>query len=194
MLKDFYVAFAPVSFTLLGLWLIVVQTRHADWRREPALRRRAYGVSLHFALPGLMSLLSLVDPNSTSLWRAGFAAVATAGVGVFAALGARRAARGEAALYATAIVFYALVALVAIAPGLVGDVGIELRAIRLEAILLSLVVFIGVNVVWLLMFDEAAPSEATGAGRATGRTPAHDVPAPPSPTEDADARATPTRP
>jgi hypothetical protein len=30
MLTDFYVAFATVWFTLLGLWIIVVQTRHGE--------------------------------------------------------------------------------------------------------------------------------------------------------------------
>jgi hypothetical protein len=69
MLTDFYVAFATVCFTLLGLWFIVVQTRHAECRRSAVHRRRAYGVALHFSLPGLMSLLSLVDPASTALWR-----------------------------------------------------------------------------------------------------------------------------
>jgi hypothetical protein len=67
MLTDFYVAFATVCFTLLGLWIIVVQTRHGEWRHSPIHRRRAYGVALHFSLPGLMSLLSLVDPASTAL-------------------------------------------------------------------------------------------------------------------------------
>jgi hypothetical protein len=42
MLKDFYVSFSAVCFTLLGLWLIVVQTRHAEWRGSPARRRRVY--------------------------------------------------------------------------------------------------------------------------------------------------------
>ena len=69
MLTDFYVAFATVCFTLLGLWIIVVQTRHAECRRSAVHRRRAYGVALHFSLPGLMSLLSLVDPASTARWR-----------------------------------------------------------------------------------------------------------------------------
>jgi hypothetical protein len=69
MLTDFYVAFATVCFTLLGLWIIVVQTRHGEWRQSAVHRRRAYGVALHFSLPGLMSLLSLVDPASTTLWR-----------------------------------------------------------------------------------------------------------------------------
>jgi len=56
-------------FTLLGLWFIVVQTCHAECRRSAVHRRRAYGVALHFSLAGLMSLLSLVDPASTALWR-----------------------------------------------------------------------------------------------------------------------------
>jgi hypothetical protein len=44
-------------------------------------------VALHFSLPGLMSLLSLVDPASTTLWRVSFAIVAAGVVAV--ALAAR---------------------------------------------------------------------------------------------------------
>src|SRR2546421_6505063 len=80
MLKDFYGAFAPLSFTVFGLWLVVVQTRHAEWAQSPEHRRRAYAVSLHFAIPGLMSLLSLVDPSDKTLWR-GALGVAAAGGG-----------------------------------------------------------------------------------------------------------------
>jgi len=79
VLNDFYAAFAPLSFTVYGLWLIVVQTRHADWRHSPAHRRRAYAVSLHFALPGLMSLLALVDPTNTTVWRVSLALSGVAG-------------------------------------------------------------------------------------------------------------------
>ena len=59
MLKDFYLSFSAVCFTLLGFWLIVVQTRHAEWRGSPLHRRRVYAVALHFSLPGVMSLLAL---------------------------------------------------------------------------------------------------------------------------------------
>lgn len=52
MLTDFYVAFATVRFTLLGLWIIVVQTRHSEWRHSAVHRQRAHGVALHFSLPG----------------------------------------------------------------------------------------------------------------------------------------------
>ena len=48
-------------------------------------------------------------------------------------------------------------AVVAIAPGVVSGLGIDLTPLRVEAILLSLLVFLGVNVAWLLMFDEPEP-------------------------------------
>ena len=43
MLTDFHVAFATVCFTLLGLWIFVVRTRHAEWRHSAVHRRRAMG-------------------------------------------------------------------------------------------------------------------------------------------------------
>jgi hypothetical protein len=52
MLTDFYVAFATVCFTLLGLWIVVVQTRHAEWRRSAVHRRRAYGLPCTSRCPG----------------------------------------------------------------------------------------------------------------------------------------------
>ena len=41
-----------VPLTLLGLWIIVVQTRHGEWRHSAVHRQRAHGVALHFSLPG----------------------------------------------------------------------------------------------------------------------------------------------
>jgi len=49
------------------------------------------------------------------------------------------------------IVLYVLVVLVALAPGMAKDLG---APIRVEAVLLSLIVFLGINVAWALMFDE----------------------------------------
>jgi hypothetical protein len=63
----------------LALWIVVVQTRHAEWRQVALQQRRVYGVTLHFSLPGLMSLLSLIDPASTALWRISSALVAGGG-------------------------------------------------------------------------------------------------------------------
>lgn len=161
MLKDFYLSFSAVCFTLLGLWLIVVQTRHAEWRGSALARRRAYGVALHFSLPGLMSLLALVNPDSSILWRTSFAIVAIGGAVVLIAL--RGAAVGKSGLiaYIFAIALYALIGLLAIAPGIVGGLGLNATPVRVEAVLLTILVFAGVNVAWLLLFEEAPANDAS---------------------------------
>ena len=156
VLTDFYIAFSTVCFTLLGLWIIVVQTRHGDWKRHSIDRRRAYGVSLHFSVPGLMGLVSLIDPDSTQLWRVSFAIAAVAGAIVLALV------RGPAptwlgiASYVTAILLYVLIAIVALASGIVADLGLSAKPVQVEALLLTALVFLGANVAWLLLFDEAS--------------------------------------
>ena len=50
-----------------------------------------------------------------------------------------------------AILIYVLIILVALGPGVAKDIGAPLR---IEAILVSLMVFLGINVAWALMFDE----------------------------------------
>jgi phosphatidylserine synthase len=155
MLNDFYSAFAPLSFTVYGLWLIVVQTRHAEWRHSAEHRRRAYAVSLHFAIPGLMSLLALVDPTNSTVWRVSFALSAAGGAIIlgylqFSPIPTPRGRLWRVESTAT-IVLYVLIVLVAISPAMAWHIG---APIRVEAVLLSLIVFLGVNVAWALMFDE----------------------------------------
>jgi hypothetical protein len=155
VLTDFYISFSAVCFTLLGLWLVVVQTRHAEWRGSQLHRRRAYAVAMHFSLPGLMSLLALVNTDSAALWRTSFAIAAFGGAVVLIAV--RAPARGTLGLaaYIFAIALYALIGLLAIAPGIVGGLGLAAAPVRVEAVLLITLVFAGVNVAWLLLFEEA---------------------------------------
>lgn len=155
MLTDFYISFSAICFTLLGLWLIVVQTRHAEWRGSALHRRRAYGVALQFSLPGFMSLLALVDPHSSTLWRASFAVAALGGVAALIAL--RGPAPGPVGMiaYIAAIVLYAVIGIVAIVPHIVSGLGLAAAPVRAEAILLAILVFATVNVAWLLLFEEA---------------------------------------
>ena len=170
MLNDFYGAFGAVSFTLLGLWFVVVQTRHAEWSRSPEHQRRASAVSLHFALPGLMSLLALVDPESRLLWRLSFAVTAVVGAAALAMLArsSEPAADGTARKLASwlSVGGYVLVAAVALFPQLPAELGLRMAPIRVEAVLLSLLVFLGVNRAWLAMFepmvDQAPPPEGPG--------------------------------
>jgi hypothetical protein len=102
---------------------------------------------LHFSLPGLMSLLSLVDPASTTLWRISFAIVATGGILALAL--ALALVRGPAptglgaAAYVAAVVLYLLIALVAVAPGVLTDIGALVRPLRVEAVLQTILVFLG---------------------------------------------------
>jgi phosphatidylserine synthase len=164
MLNDFYAAFAPLSFTVYGLWLIVVQTRHAEWRESSEHRRRAYAVSLHFAIPGLMSLLALVDPANSTVWRVSFAVSAAGGALILGYLQFSPIPTPRGRLWQVestgSIVLYLLVLLVAVAPDLATDIGAPLRV---EAVLLSLIVFLGINVAWALMFDDVpASSRARG--------------------------------
>jgi len=160
VLTDFYISFSAVCFTLLGLWLVVVQTRHAEWRGSAIHRRRSYGVALHFSLPGLMSLLALVNPDSSTLWRASFAIAALGGAVVLIVV--RGPAVGKLGLtaYIFAIALYALIGILAIAPHIVRVLGHDVTPVRVEAVLLTILVFVGVNVAWLLLFEEA-PSHAT---------------------------------
>jgi hypothetical protein len=70
MLDELYGAFAPACFALLGLWLAVVQIRIGDWRDNENSKRMSYVIVLNFLLPGLMGVLSLVDPQDAAFWRA----------------------------------------------------------------------------------------------------------------------------
>jgi hypothetical protein len=162
MISGFYQAFAPTSFTLLGLWLIVVQTRHAEWRANAAQRRRTYAITLQFALPGLMSLLALVDVASQDVWRVSFATVAIVGAAALAGIGRwGRVPTGMNLVVSGATlgaaVMYALIAVIALHPSLVSDLG-SLTPLRCEAILLSILVFLAVNLAWLLMFEDLPAS------------------------------------
>ena len=78
-LSAFYSLLAGTSFTLVGLWWVVVQSRPA-WRTDAHRRRLAGGTYLSFVLPGLMATLAQVSPDTPLLWRASFGTCATVGL------------------------------------------------------------------------------------------------------------------
>jgi len=172
MLDAFYGAFSPACFALLGLWLVVVQMRIGEWEKDPLRRRRSYGVALHFALPGVMSMFALIDTQTSAFWRVSFAIVALSGAVILALVRgfpvpperSRPGFRGlpvpdqlGVAAYAAAIVLYVLIGALALVGGL--------YALRTEAVLLTVLVFLGFNVAWLLMFDDRHPAGAGAAGQ-----------------------------
>ena len=166
-LTAFYGAFSPACFALLGLWLVAVQVRLPTWENNPERRRRSYGVALYFALPGMMSVLALIDTQTSVFWRVSFGIVAIGGAVVMATVwgwpvprehdqaGVRRlpgADRLGLAGYVAAIVLYVLIGVLAVLGGL--------SALRTEAVLQTLLVFLGFNVAWLLLLDDRKPAPA----------------------------------
>ena len=150
----FYGVLAGLSFTLLGLWWVACQAR-MSWMIDRVGRGMAYVVSLHFALPGAMSLLSLVAPDVPILWRVTFATAG--GVGLIGTLlmirtmGRRSADTGLVfGLQWIAVPLYALVTIVAISPELVGGIG--LTPLQVEGITLVILIMLGTQSAWLVTF------------------------------------------
>lgn len=166
--ETFYTTVSTISFTLLGLWWVVVQGRES-WRHDVARRRMAYAVSLHFLLPGAMSVLSLVAPDVAWLWRVTF--VSAGLVGVIAAIFVVRTLREEydcprlvKTIEWIAIPIYAAVTVVALAPELVTGLGLGLTPLQVEGVILAVLLFFGVQGAWILMVepprDPASPPTA----------------------------------
>jgi hypothetical protein len=110
----------------------------------------------------MMALLALVEPGNQTLWRSAFAGLAVSAAVLLGWVTVRETTQVRASWLAVAWTIsagclYGAVAVVAIGPGLIADIGIRLRALQVEEILLSVLVFIAVNVAWYLMFDEADP-------------------------------------
>jgi hypothetical protein len=158
--ETFYTTLALAAFALLGLWWVVVADRRREWSALPYRRRQAYSVSLYFTLTGIMSLVSLISAKHPELWRLAF--------GISGALGASELilsliyTRGEPPrerriqrLLALTLPLYLLIVAVAIHPALAADVGIHLKPLESEAIIVSILFFLGINFGWLLFMEPA---------------------------------------
>lgn len=117
---------------------------------------------MHFALPGVMSLLTLANPDSAVLWRVSFAAFAVLGAVGMALLGRPTDDDGglRRPLHWGALALYGAVAVVAVfADRAAAVVGVS--ALQVEAVLLSLLLFVGLNLAFVLLFTRM-PSEPDG--------------------------------
>jgi hypothetical protein len=163
--QDFYGSLAQVSFTLLGLWWVVVQFKYQDFMRDRRRRIQAYDTSLYFVLPGIMSLISLISDTGL-LWRVTFTVAAGLGtIEAVALLAITRRVQGSRlwrlAHYA-ACTLYLLVALFAIRPSMVGNLGLHAVTLQVEGVFLALIVFLGVQSTWLQF---AATDHSSGGRR-----------------------------
>jgi hypothetical protein len=163
-LQDFYGSMAQVSFTLLGLWWVVVQFKYADFMRDRRRRIQAYDTSLYFVLPGIMSLISLLSTKGL-LWRITFTTAAVLGVveAVFLLASTRRAqgSRLWRSAHYAGCGLYILVALFAVLPVLTEKLGFHVAAIQVEGVFLALIIFLGVQSTWM----QFASTEQSKGGR-----------------------------
>ena len=149
MLDAFYGAFSPACLALLGLWLVAVQMRADEVRASSELRRRTYAVALFFALPGLMSVIALIDTTNPAFWRVSFAIIGLGGAAVLLPVhGMPGGALVRNLADITALLLYLSIAILAI----IGGLDME----RTEAVLLTALVFVGFNVAWLFLFAPLA--------------------------------------
>jgi hypothetical protein len=151
----FYAIVSGINFTLLGLWWVAVKDRPEIAGRSPTGRRMAYLVSLQFAIPGTIALLGQVAPDEPVLWRVSFTVAALAGaVGVLLLGGSLRPVRRHAAvvlvLWWVVIPIYILIAIVAAFEGIPDALNLRLSSVEIEGLLLTLFVFIGVQLAWVV--------------------------------------------
>jgi hypothetical protein len=70
----FYQTLTSVSFTLLTIWFAVMQFAHGGWRTDGDRHRATLHIALHFFLPGMLGLSSLLSAPSDGgvIWRSAF--------------------------------------------------------------------------------------------------------------------------
>ncbi len=70
----FYQALTSTSFTLLGLWVGVMQFAHGGWRSNPDRHASTLHITLKFFLPGVLGLVSLLGSANDGgiVWRVTF--------------------------------------------------------------------------------------------------------------------------
>jgi len=162
MATDFYTAFSPACFSLLALWLAIIAINARAWlssEHRHQRQRQAYIVALYFAAPGTMSLLALINPLSTFVWRVFFIIVSVLGVAgmlLFGPLPSRQPHRlldvSDQVVHWIAIGLYLAIAVLAFTPR---------TTLRVEAVLLTVLVLLGVHVALRLMFAVGAPQGET---------------------------------
>lgn len=149
----FYATASALSFTLLGFWWVVVEFRHEEMTADPVGRRLAFVVSLHFILPGLMSLVSLLTGDQPLVWRITFGTAGALGM-LASVMGARSVPRASTGgslgrwLW-LGLPLYAIVTMVAIRPDLVRS-RLALEPLQVEGLVMSLLVLLGIMFAWVL--------------------------------------------
>ena len=157
----FYQALTGTSFTLLGIWIAVIQTAHGGWRTDPTRHATTLHITLKFFLPGVLGLVSLLGSTTGGgfVWRIAFAVGGTAGC----VEAIRYLLRGDGrpvAVRRLALVdplLYLLVVTVAFLPA--GTLAVT--PLQAEGLATGSVFVTGLVTVWIAL-SERAPATAAG--------------------------------
>jgi len=160
----FYATASGLCFTLLGFWWVVVQFRHDELTSDGPRRRLAFVVSLHFVIPGIMSLASLLAGDNGILWRIAFGGGGLLGLAAVVIAG-RQGVPGVAGALATVhrlewlvAPLYLVLTLVAIAPELARGIG--LAPLQVEGYVLTTIVLLGILFAWALFTEPTRHHDA----------------------------------
>ncbi|GAA4901639.1 hypothetical protein EV188_109118 [Actinomycetospora succinea] len=145
---SFYQLLSTVSFTLLGLWFVVLGLSHGSWRSGPERHRATLHVALHFFLPGTMGLGAVLAGEAPVIWRVTF--LLGAAIGVVEAVGFLRPTnrprgRLERGLASCSPVLYLLVGAAALVPRPLAG----LAPLQIEGMATALVFLVGMVHIWL---------------------------------------------
>jgi hypothetical protein len=161
-LETFYQTVSQVCFTLLGFWLIVLQTKYQEWSGKKERRRMIVNISLYFLLPGTMSLLAMLAIQATAIWRVAF--VVTSALGAIETAFMLRSFARQKRVYGVAVlvraielVLFALIAVVGLFPQVFNRFG--LTALTVAGIVLTLIVVGGIALMWIYLIAGVDASE-----------------------------------
>ncbi|MCD2196792.1 hypothetical protein LQ327_25810 [Actinomycetospora endophytica] len=143
---SFYQTLASISFTLLGLWFVVLGIGRGDWG-SPARHRERLHVALFFFLPGTMGLASVLGGTNPLAWRVVF--VLGAVIGLVESVPFLIGHQGlpgtvERVLGVLAPLLYLLVALAAFVPGPRAG----LAPLQIEGFVIAAVFLLGLTHLW----------------------------------------------
>ena len=116
-----------------------------------------------------MTLISLVNPAAPLLWETSYTLVALGGAGIMAVLYTAADNQLAVAAYLAALVLYLAIGVIAITAFTQHSAHLENQ---IDQVLLCVMLFLGVNVAWLLLFG---PAHRTATVPAEPRGPAADT-------------------